>query len=83
VQWLERLKIFIITKEYEKIGELCSNIPSFDTLEELLEAQALINEALIITKIEKDSTNNIMQKIKKQSEFLSRPEDNTKFSIHS
>jgi hypothetical protein len=81
--WLDELKITIINKEYEKLDELCTNMPHFSGIEETIEAQALIKEALRLVKDEKDKTGEFMKKIKKQSAFLSIAEDSTKFSLSS
>ena len=81
--WLDELKIAIINKEYEKLDALCTSMPHFSGIEETIEAQALIKEALILVKDEKDKTGEFMKKIKKQSAFLSIAEDSTKFSLSS
>jgi hypothetical protein len=82
-QWLDELKITIINKEYEKLDALCTSMPHFSDIDETIEAQALIKEALKLVKDEKDKTGEFMKKIKKQSAFLAIAKDSTKFSLTS
>jgi hypothetical protein len=82
-QWLSDLKIAIINKEYNTLDSLCTAMPHFSGIEETIEAQALIKEALILVKEEKEKTGESLKKIKKQSLFLSLAEDSTKFSLSS
>jgi len=83
VQWLEELKVAIINHDFIKIEKLCDNTPDFEIEQELLEAQALINEAIRITTKQKNDSLKIMQKIKKQSAFLSTSNDDALFSLSS
>jgi len=68
--WLDSLKIAIIERDADKMGELFSDIPQFETLEDMKSAHSLIKEAMVVLYELQDETAKAMKQIKKNMEFL-------------
>lgn len=74
--WLNNLQIAIIEKDADKIGELVKGELSFDTLKEIEQAQYLLAEAAKLIDEMKKETSIVMQKLKKNKEFLEATTNN-------
>ncbi len=82
-KWLESLKIAIINEDIKEIDKLCSNMPHFISMDETLEAKALIQESLKLVKSKKGETKRELELIKKHTLFVSNIEKEGNFSLHS
>jgi len=69
--WLNKVKIALIEEEYETLSSLCQEMPSFEDIQQMHEANALIQEAILSLKNEQQKTQETMQKLKKNAHFLS------------
>ncbi len=80
MQWLNALKVAIIEEEYETLSTLCEEVPAFDDINDMKEAQTLIHDAILVLKNEQKSLQESMCKIKKNSVFLSQENKKSKLS---
>ena len=71
VPWLNKVKVALIEEEYDTLSSLCQELPHFQDVKEMEEANHLMKEAIIFLKNEKIKTKETMNKIKKNSAFLS------------
>lgn len=74
--WLNNLQIAIIEKDADTIGELVKGELSFETIEEIEKAQYLLAEAAKLIDQMKQETSMVMQKLKKNKEFLEATTNN-------
>ncbi len=70
MNWLDSLKIAIIQKDSDKAFELTQNLPQFESLEDMLEAQELISQVITLLEEDKEETKKQMQQIKAAKKFL-------------
>ena len=68
--WLNSLKIALAERNIENINTLIEELPKFETLEEMNEAQYLFKEVAVLLHSLKSETQNSMQQIKKNLTFL-------------
>lgn len=68
--WNKAFTIALVQENEDEIEKLLATMPSFSSQEEMIEAQALIKEALILFSQKKDSTHEAMQKLKKTRSFV-------------
>ena len=68
--WLNKLKIAIAEKNIENIENLIDNLPKFENVPELEEAQYLFKEVAVLVHALKDETQASMQQIQKNLTFL-------------
>ena len=70
MDWIKELKIAIVEEDEEKIYNLMSNLPEFNSIEEANTVMALMQEAykFILKKI--DETKQVMRKLKTSKSFL-------------
>ena len=68
--WLSKLKVAIAEKNIENINELIENLPQFETIDELDEAQYLFKEVYLLINGLKDETQSSMQRIQKNLSFM-------------
>ncbi|KIM10835.1 MAG: hypothetical protein KU37_08915 [Sulfuricurvum sp. PC08-66] len=70
MQWLDAFKIALITQNWQRIEELNDALPSFETLDEMYQAQALLNEAITLYQERKLQLKSEMQKNRKTKKYL-------------
>ncbi|NCD12807.1 MAG: hypothetical protein EOL93_09685 [Epsilonproteobacteria bacterium] len=68
--WIDAFTIAVVEANSKGIEKLIFSMPEFQSKEEMRQASALIQEALLIIKNEKEETWATMQKIKKTRNFL-------------
>ena len=68
--WLNDLEIAIIERDAEKIGALMQTTPEFNNIQEIQKGQYLLAEAVKVIYELKEETAAVMQKLKKNIEFL-------------
>jgi len=68
--WLNQFKIAIVDKDTQKMDELNSSIPEFETIEQIYEAQAYIQQAIQIIMDKQSELRENMAKIQKTKKFL-------------
>ncbi|WP_457746342.1 hypothetical protein [Sulfurimonas sp.] len=83
--WLTKLQIAIVEKNTELIDILVSQMPKFETKEEMESAAVLIKEALKLLHKLKDETGDSLKKLKKHKDFLNstRVNKTAKFDVIS
>jgi hypothetical protein len=83
--WLKRFKIAIVQKDIEAIDTLLSEIPSFETRQEMEEAAWLTKEALSLMTTLQDENEKSLQQLRKNREFLKSTQDErpSRFDIKS
>ncbi|UCN00496.1 hypothetical protein LCX93_00845 [Sulfurimonas sp. SWIR-19] len=83
--WHTKLQIAIIEKNAQRIDLLVSQMPKFETVEEMQVAAALIKEALKLLQQLKDETGETLKKLRQHQDFLgaTAPMTNNKFDITS
>ena len=79
-QWLNDFKIALINEEFEKLQTLSTKIPNFASEHELIEAHALVLEALEKATIFRQESSQDLQKVKKQLHFVHTQIDDPTFS---
>lgn len=79
-EWLDRFKIALIEKDFAKLEKLHQSMPSFETLEEMVTAKALIGETLILLQKERNRVKNSMDQMKRTIAFQKNAlQEKTKF----
>lgn len=68
--WLRDIKVAIIKKEYSKIETLLDTLPTFETLPQMYEAQALLNEAKILFQEQRDQAIIAMKKNRQAKKYI-------------
>ncbi|MBP9566817.1 MAG: hypothetical protein KBE02_06060 [Sulfurospirillum sp.] len=68
--WIDAFTVAVVEANSKRIEKLIFEMPEFKSKEEMRQASALIEEALLIIKNEKEETWATMQKIKKTRNFL-------------
>jgi hypothetical protein len=68
--WLNDLEIAIIERDAEKIGALMDVTPKFANAKEIEKGQYLLAEAAKVIYELKEETSGVMQKLKKNIDFL-------------
>ncbi len=69
-QWLEEFKVALVNEHFDKIESLLQQPLSFDKLDQIIEASALIQSALEITQKRQSETKQLLQTTKQQLSFL-------------
>ena len=72
--WRTKLQIAIIEKNPQEISRLVSEMPEFESVDEMKAASALIKEALKLLHKLKDETGEALVKLKKHKDFLAATE---------
>jgi hypothetical protein len=75
--WLNQLTIAIVEKDTDKIDELLINIPTFDNVDDMRSAQALLKECLVLLHTLKDETASSMKQLKKNIDYLNSTQTQT------
>lgn len=83
MQWLNAIKVALIEEEYDTLSSLCEELPHFEDIKEMEEANDLIQEAITFLKNEQKNTQETMEKIKKNSHFLSQEKKKPRLSTLS
>ncbi len=68
--WLDNLKIAIINKKIDNLVELSKELPTFDSLEDLKTAQALVVQARDLIIKEQSKVAQDMKKNRQIKNFL-------------
>jgi len=79
-KWLEKFKVAIIEKDFEKLEILLDEMPEIKKIEELKNTVALINEAKKLISEEQKLLRDSMAKVKKSKHFLTNYVEEVKFS---
>ncbi len=75
--WNNEFKVALITKNTKELDKLISQMPQFETLDEMQEAFYLINHAKELLASLKDETAQSMKKIKDTIRYLELTQSNT------
>ena len=70
MDWLDSLKVAIVSKNARQIAELMDVMPQFDSLKKMEEAYFLLQQASVLLHQLKDETLLQMNQIKKNIDFL-------------
>ncbi|MEN4045793.1 MULTISPECIES: hypothetical protein [Sulfurimonas] len=83
--WHTKLQIAIIEKNAQRIDILVSQMPKFETIEQMKSAALLIKEALKVVRQLKSETGETLKKLRQHQDFLgaTAPMTNNKFDITS
>ena len=68
--WLNKLKIAIVEKNTDALGELMEDIPQLTDADDIQEAIHLLKEATELVHTLKNKTSISMKQIKKNLQFL-------------
>jgi hypothetical protein len=68
-EWLRDFKIALIESDLKRLGSLQREMPTFESKDELMEAQALIAQAIELFRTENDKTKATMEQMKKAIKF--------------
>jgi hypothetical protein len=68
--WFNQLKIAIIEKNIDNIDQLLRDMPTFDNVDDMKSAQALLEEGLILLHTLKDETSSSMKLLQKNIKYL-------------
>lgn len=68
--WLEQFKLAIIQKRGDRIIEYLEHIPQFESVQNMQQALALIQEALTFFEAHKKEIRTEMQKIRQTKNYL-------------
>ena len=82
-QWLNELLSLIVNEEYENLDEHLKDIPNFSSEDELVEAKALIDQAITDLEIKKNENIDTRKLIKKQLSFLDYQADIEEVKLYS
>lgn len=80
MSWIDNFQIAIIEENYEQIGKLIQDVPTFTDIETAQYVLALVQEAIILVDNEKAKTAKIMQMIKQTKEFLLSSSENQHYN---
>ena len=69
-KWLHDFKVAIIKKEYNQVESLLDTLPIFETLPQMYEAQALLNEAQSLFQEQRDQAINAMKKNRQAKKYV-------------
>ena len=68
-EWIRAFKIALIEADLKKLETLQQAMPKFETLEEMSEAKALIEQAIHLFQSESDKTKAAMGQMQKALKF--------------
>jgi hypothetical protein len=71
IEWINDFKVAVVEENFKKIEELSNLLPKFIIYTNMIQAQYLIKEALVLLYKEKQQTAIQMQKLKLNRQFLS------------
>jgi len=69
MNWLNQMKVALVTDDIATIGKLSQAIPDFRSLAEMKEAQALIGEGLKLLRNESGRLRREMEALKKNASY--------------
>jgi hypothetical protein len=75
--WLNQLKIALVEKNIDTIDKLMINMPTFDNVDDIKSAQALLKESLILLYTLKDATASSMKQLQKNINYLNATQSST------
>ena len=75
--WLNQLKIALIEKNTDTIDKLLINMPTFDNVDDMRSAQALLKESLILLHTLKDATASSMKQLQTNINYLNATQSTT------
>ncbi len=79
-KWLEKFKIAIIEKDFERLETLLDEMPEIKDINQLRSAVSLINESKKLIAKEQKVLKENMSKIQKGKKFLNTYHQETTFS---
>jgi hypothetical protein len=68
--WLKSLKIALVEQNVEQLEYLATNLPVFETKQDIYQAITLFQEAIATLEGLRDKTSLSMRQIKKNIDFL-------------
>lgn len=77
MSWINDFTVAIVEENPMKIGELIEEMPQFTDISEARSAQALIQEALVLLRVEREKVFSAMQKLKKTRAFITTTSSET------
>lgn len=80
--WLQDFKIALIEENVEKMHQLLDEIPQFQSIKELQDAQYLIANALKDTTAQKNKISTILSELKKSSSFVKSSYDTKSYKLN-
>ena len=75
--WLNQLKIALVEKNIDTIDKLMINMPTFDNVDDIKSAQALLKESLILLYTLKDATASSMKQLQTNINYLNATQSST------
>ncbi len=79
-KWLEKFKIAIIEKDFEKLEQLLEQMPEIKDINQLRSAVSLINESKKLIAKEQRVLKQNMAKIQKSKNFVNTYTEESSFS---
>ncbi|MDD2828923.1 MAG: hypothetical protein PHW18_05055 [Sulfuricurvum sp.] len=80
--WLNELKKAIILKDYQLLESLITDIPSFESLEQMEEASYLLQNATNLMQNERSATLHSLKQLKSTIDFLKATENSEPSSLN-
>ncbi|AZV46194.1 hypothetical protein C3L23_02575 [Nautilia sp. PV-1] len=79
--YLNELKVAVINQDLKLLEKIIQNDPEFESIEEAMEIQAYIKEAVKLLQKEKDRLSLEMQKIQNLKKFNNQQKENETFDF--
>ena len=83
--WLKKFKAAVVQRDIALIEKLLSDIPEFNSVEDMKEARYLTEEAILVAEALKNETAVSMAQMKKNIDFLNvtKRDKHSRFDITS
>jgi mRNA deadenylase 3'-5' endonuclease subunit Ccr4 len=83
--WLKKFKAAVVQRDIALIDKLLSDIPEFNSVEDMKEARYLTEEAILVAEALKNETAVSMAQMKKNIDFLNvtKRDKHSRFDITS
>ena len=82
-QWLDDVKIALIEEQFDTLIVLCENLPEFHDVHDMEEASLLLHEAITRLRVEQKLCFASMEKIRKNSAFLTQEKVHARLCAHA
>jgi hypothetical protein len=81
--WLTDFKVALVQKDIDTLDSLATQLPDFDSVEEMKEAAYLLLEAKKLLESLRGSTQKSLQQLKRNIDFLksTQPDEASKLNI--
>lgn len=79
--YLNKLKVAVINQDLKLLEKIIQNDPEFESIEEAMEIQAYIKEAVKLLQKEKERLSLEMQKIQNLKKFYNQQKENETFDF--